>query len=380
MSAFTRPVMLLLTGLLLFTISMSVLNTLVPLWLMREELSTLQIGAVSSSYFLGNLIGTLVAGQVITRIGFNRGYFFACFVFIATTLSLGLSIGFVSWTVWRLFAGIACAVIWVIVESALLRSGSLSNRGLLLAAYMVIYYLGTVIGQILLNISPTLRSDIIPWTTALLLIALLPLLFTKFTKPNKVRNRRSLLKMFTLKSARLGISGCIISGIILGILYGLLPLYLARKGLSDGNVAYWMALLVACGILGQFPIGKLAEKYGRLTILKIQTLMIVVACVIALFEPTMIAPVLMILGCFGFTLYPLAMAWACEKVNSDEVVAMNQTLLLSYTLGSLAGPALTAMLMQNVSDQCLFIMIACAAMLYLTQLFYRTNHQQPLPI
>ncbi len=34
---------------------------------------------------------------------------------------------------------------------------------------------------------------------------------------------------------------------------------------------------------------------------------------------------------------------------------MNQALLMSYTIGSLLGPTLTAMLMQNFSDNLLFI-------------------------
>ncbi len=70
------------------------------------------------------------------------------------------------------------------------------------------------------------------------------------------------------------------------------------------------------------------------------------------------APALFVLGASGFTLYPVAMAWACEKVEHHQLVAMNQALLMSYTIGSLLGPTLTAMLMQNFSDNLLFIMIA----------------------
>jgi UMF2 family putative MFS family transporter len=62
------------------------------------------------------------------------------------------------------------------------------------------------------------------------------------------------------------------------------------------------------------------------------------------------APALFVLGASGFTLYPVAMAWACEKVERHQLVAMNQALLMSYTVGSLLGPTLTAMLMQNFSD------------------------------
>ena len=47
-----------------------------------------------------------------------------------------------------------------------------------------------------------------------------------------------------------------------------------------------------------------------------------------------------------------------ERVGHHQLVAMNQALLLSYTIGSLLGPAFTAMLMQIILDNLLFIMIA----------------------
>ncbi|STI18718.1 major facilitator superfamily protein [Escherichia coli] len=43
-------------------------------------MSTWQVGVVSSSYFTGNLVGTLLTGYVIKRIGFNRSYYLASFI------------------------------------------------------------------------------------------------------------------------------------------------------------------------------------------------------------------------------------------------------------------------------------------------------------
>ena len=146
MSAYSRPVLLLLCGLLLLTVSVAVLNTLVPLWLTHEALPTWQIGLVSSAYFCGNLVGTLIAGAVIKRYGFNRSYYFSCLVFALATAGMAYSINFWAWLGCRYIAGIGCALIWVVVESALLRSGTVQNRGQLLAAYMMTYYLATVSG------------------------------------------------------------------------------------------------------------------------------------------------------------------------------------------------------------------------------------------
>jgi UMF2 family putative MFS family transporter len=54
---------------------------------------------------------------------------------------------------------------------------------------------------------------------------------------------------------------------------------------------------------------------------------------------------------------------------------MNQALLLSYTVGSLLGPAMTSMLMQNYSDPVLFMMIAAVAFVYLVMLLRKSDKQ-----
>jgi UMF2 family putative MFS family transporter len=375
MSAYSRPVLLLLCGLLLFTVSIAVLNTLVPLWLTHEALPTWQVGLVSSSYFSGNLVGTLIAGGLIRRYGFNKSYYLSCILFALATAGLAVSVNFWAWLCWRFMAGVGCALIWVVVESALLRSGTARNRGQLLAAYMMVYYLGTVMGQLLLGMASTALLSVIPWVTSLVVIAILPLLFTRIANQDLDQPRTTVWPMLKRRSARLGISGCIISGIVLGSLYGLMPLYLSHQGMSDGNVGYWMALLVSSGIIGQWPVGRMADRYGRLLVLRIQVFVVILGCIAMLGNYAM-APALFILGCAGFTLYPVAMSWACEKVSPDELVAMNQALLLSYTLGSLAGPTMTAMLMQSYSDRLLFVMIAAVALIYLVMLLRKPDHHK----
>lgn len=364
MSTYTQPVMLLLSGLLLLTLAIAVLNTLVPLWLAQEHMSTWQVGVVSSSYFTGNLVGTLLTGYVIKRIGFNRSYYLASFIFAAGCAGLGLMIGFWSWLAWRFVAGVGCAMIWVVVESALMCSGTSRNRGRLLAAYMMVYYVGTFLGQLLVSKVSTELMSVLPWVTGLTLAGILPLLFTRvLNQQAENHDSTSITSMLKLRQARLGVNGCIISGIVLGSLYGLMPLYLNHKGVSNASIGFWMAVLVSAGILGQWPIGRLADKFGRLLVLRVQVFVVILGSIAMLSQAAM-APALFILGAAGFTLYP---------------VAMNQALLLSYTVGSLLGPSFTAMLMQNFSDNLLFIMIASVSFIYLLMLLRNAGHT-PKPV
>ncbi|WP_440892128.1 MFS transporter [Aeromonas dhakensis] len=368
MTIYTRPVLLLLCGLLLLTLSIAVLNTLVPLWLAHEQLPTWQVGMVGSSYFSGNLLGTLLAGTLIRRCGFNRSYYLASALFAAGCVGLGITLDFWSWLGWRFIAGIGCAMIWVVVESALMCSGNAHNRGRLLAAYMMVYYLGSVLGQLLVSKLPTGLMEVLPWASGLILAAILPLLFIRIvSERSEAQGSTRVWSMLRLRQARLGVDGCIISGIVLGSLYGLMPLYLNHQGVSDAGIGYWMAVMVSAGILGQWPVGRLADRFGRLPVLRVQVLVVILGCG-AMLGGVAMGPALFILGAAGFTLYPVAMAWACEKVEHHQLVAMNQALLLSYTIGSLLGPAYTALLMQHLSDNLLFIMIAGVSCVYLLML------------
>ncbi|MFQ2100931.1 MFS transporter [Aeromonas sanarellii] len=379
MTTYSRPVLLLLCGLLLLTLAIAVLNTLVPLWLAHAHLPTWQVGMVGSAYFTGNLLGTLLAGTLIAHCGFNRSYYLASAIFAAGCVGLGLTLGFWSWLAWRFIAGIGCAMIWVVVESALMCSGNARNRGRLLAAYMMVYYVGTVLGQLLVSKVPTALMAVLPWVTALVLAAILPLLFTRIVNaPGGHQATPQVWPMLRLRQARLGVSGCIISGIVLGSLYGLMPLYLNHRGVSDAGIGFWMAVLVSAGILGQWPAGRLADRFGRRQVLLVQVLVVILGSVAMLGSAAM-GPTLFILGAAGFTLYPVAMAWACEQVEQHQLVAMNQALLLSYTIGSLLGPTLTALLMQHCSDQLLFMVIAGVSLVYLLMLL-RKMGEHPTPM
>ncbi|EBZ6681652.1 MFS transporter, partial [Salmonella enterica subsp. enterica serovar Mbandaka] len=284
-----------------------------------------------------------------------------------------------SWMSWRFIAGIGCAMIWVVVESALMCSGTSHNRGRLLAAYMMVYYMGTFLGQLLVSKVSGELLHVLPWVTGMILAGILPLLFTRIVnQQTQTRHSSSISAMLKLRQARLGVNGCIISGIVLGSLYGLMPLYLNHQGMANASIGFWMAVLVSAGILGQWPMGRLADKFGRLLVLRVQVFVVILGSIAMLTQAAM-APALFILGAAGFTLYPVAMAWACEKVEHHQLVAMNQALLLSYTVGSLLGPSFAAMLMQNYSDNLLFIMIASVSFIYLLMLL-RNAGQTPNPV
>ncbi len=92
--------------------------------------------------------------------------------------------------------------------------------------------------------------SVLPWVTGLTLAGILPLLFTRvLNQQAENHDSTSITAMLKLRQARLGVNGCIISGIVLDSRYGLMPLYLNHKGVSNASIGFWMAVLVSAGIL-----------------------------------------------------------------------------------------------------------------------------------
>ncbi|WP_294832932.1 MFS transporter [uncultured Gilliamella sp.] len=358
---------ILLTSLLFVTIALSALNTQVPLWLVREDFSLGQIGLVGSSYFTGNLVGTIMANWFISRFNARYTYTYSCLIFAVATIGLSFSMDFYSWAIWRFFIGIACAVTWVVIESCILVTGSVRTRGKMLAIYLTTYYLGTVLGQALLQYFP---QDVLYFGLVIALLmglAILFILLTHYKLPKRKQNSFNIIPMILYKPSRLGLIGCMIAGMLIGSLYSLMPAYYSHLGYSDNQVANWMILLILSGVIAQMPANYCADKYGRRIVLLIESVLTVVACLMLVFNFYSVLAIIL-LGTTIYTIYPISMAWACSCVRKQEIVTMNQAMLLTNTIGSLIAPAIIAFIMDMTNNTYLFVSFAIISLYFVVLL------------
>ena len=119
MRTFTWPIALLLLGLLFQTVAFAVLNTVVPLWMEQADAAVWETGMVGS----------------LRRTGFNGSYRCACVLCAVSTLLLMAVSGVAAWSGLRFLTGASCALVWVVVESALLRAGTLKTRGVVSSVF-----------------------------------------------------------------------------------------------------------------------------------------------------------------------------------------------------------------------------------------------------
>ena len=253
------------------------------------------------------------------------------------------------------------AGVFIVIESWLLMQSGPAMRGAALSLYLAVFYAALSGGQFLLNLSDP--AGIAPFgiTAAFLALSTIPIALHKKAPPKNETEPVRLTFKQLVKLSPLGFLGGIISGMLLAAVYGLLPLYAKGLGMNISEIGAFMAVLIFGGFTLQWPFGRLADKGYRRTVLNIACFATaVMAIALALAPPIMwlIFTLAGIFGAFSFTLYPLSMAYACEKVKENEIVAVTGGFVLSYGIGAIVGPILAPLAMSLFGSAGLFYFLA----------------------
>lgn len=385
MLAFVPPTVLApLLSLLLFIIGHGLLSTLLTLRLSAEGVSAGWIGLVSTAYFAGLVLGSFVNARLIGRVGHIRAYAAYASLLAALALWHGLLVDPLAWSLLRLLGGFATGGLFVVIESWMLVSSSPATRGRLMALYMILLYGGLAGGQWLLRyIDPQALS---PFALVAISASLsvIPLALTRVGMPQTETYRP--LGFFTLwRLTPAGMGSSLASGLLLGALYGLLPLFFTRQGLPLEQVANQMALVILGGVCLQYPLGRLSDRVDRRRILALvggglAVLSLILLLLSQLVLPAVQAGLIFLFGGLAFSLYPISLSHACDELTPEQMLSANQGMLLSYSLGSTAGPLLASQSMARLGSSSLFGYFALCAGGLALYLVWRQKMRSAVPL
>ncbi|SQH12630.1 Uncharacterized MFS-type transporter ycaD [Providencia heimbachae] len=326
-------------GLTLFAIASGYLMSLIPLSMGSFNIDTGYAGWLASAYYIGLLIGSMLIEPVIAKIGHRLAFIGFLLMLSATVVVLPWTPTIEAWLPNRLIAGIAVAGIFVVVESWLLIGDNQKERAKRLSFYMTSLYGGTTLGQLAIGFIGT--QGIYPFVVVLglLLIAVLPPLLFREGQPESGTHQKLSLK----KIARLSkpaMIGCMVSGILMGTIYGLMPLSLKKDQFSIDQVGVLMASIILGGMIIQPIISKLSVIMSKTLLLAMVSLLGVFAMGIIYISSDYLVMIvaLALLGMSSFALYPIAITLACDNLDSSYIVAATQVMLFSYSVGSAMGP------------------------------------------
>ncbi len=346
-----------LLGLFIVSMGNGLMSSITTLRLDAAGASALQIGLVSSAYFIGLALGSFFNDRLILRIGHIRAY--SCFAsLIAVTVMLqGLGNDISAWFVLRLINGWACVGVYLVIESWLLLASDPKARGRVLAVYMIALYGSGMFGQAALGLVSGL-GDSAPFliTGMLASLSVMPVVMIPRVTP-LVERVEALSPRQLLRVTPTGVMGCFGSGVAIAAVYTLLPLYLQHRGMDLSQVGQMMACVILGAMVLQYPVGRWSDRQDRQWVL-----MVLSAACLALSLAIMTLPLsgwglggaLFLLGGGIFAIYPVAVSHSADRAPAGAVVPMIQGLLLINSIGSALSPMSVGQLMAKVGDNGLF--------------------------
>ncbi|WP_318509796.1 MFS transporter [Photobacterium leiognathi] len=360
----TNGVFVPVAGLTVFAIASGYLMSLIPLSLGNFNIDSSYASWLASIYYVGLLVGSMMIEPIIAKIGHRVAFITFLSLLAATVVVLPIFPNKEVWLFARLVAGMAVAGIFVVVESWLLIGDNQKERSKRLGFYMTSLYGGTTIGQLAVGVFGV--KGFIPFMVvmALLLIAILPPLLVKQGQPSNDAHQVLSFKQIT-RLSKPAIIGCMTSGVVMGSIYGLMPLALKQSSLSTNQVGVLMASIILGGMVIQPIISKISVKMSKTLLLALMSLVGVFAMGITHLSSdfTVLVTALALLGMSSFALYPIAITLACDNLDSSYIVAATQVMLFSYSIGSALGPigANTFMAQTNGLMDFFFIVLLATA-------------------
>ena len=328
-----------------------------------EEFGTGLLGMVVTGYFIGFLFGSVAVPRMVAHVGHVR--VFAALASLASTAAIVhlLFIDPWAWFAIRLLSGFSYAGLYVVAESWLNSAADNQNRGRLLSIYMIIVSGGIAGGQMLLNLSDPIGFELFVLASVLVSVALIPITLTIgrvpfFRNPEQfdiVKLFRQIVKLF--HASPLGVVGAFFVGIVHAGLFGMGPIYAAQVFPIDRTdlIAWFVAIFGLGGLVMQWPIGWLSDRFDRRKVIVGCALTAALAALIAgmiaegMFGGTSYIGLLItcfVMGGVSLPLYSLCGAHTNDHLTKRQMVGASAILVLVGGFGLVIGPYLSVGMMK----------------------------------
>jgi MFS family permease len=379
-----RSVASLLLGAGVLILGNGLVGIVLPVRMTLEHVPTQVSGLVMSCYYAGLVAGCLWGRGVISRVGHIRAFAAFAAAVAAATLIYALWFNPIAWAVLRIISGFCMAGLFATIESWLNLRSSKESRGKILSLYMVTSYLASTLGQLLVNVWSVRGLELFCLGDMLLSLSLVPVVLTRVSGPEIGRTAPlSLVKLYRISP--LGVVTSTGAGLVSGAFYGMGAVFAAGIGMPVFVISIFMGITLVGGLVMQWPIGWLSDKFDRRTVL---LWVLVVTATVCLLEFTLsrtayaTIALLSLSGLFGggaATIYPLAVAHAFDYVEREHMVAASAGMLLAWALGATAGPLLASQAMASGGDWTLFLYLAAVSGLLAAFVRYRMGRRSALP-
>lgn len=366
-----------LLSMTIYVIGHGLLTTLLTVRLNLAGTSPNVIGMVATAYFGGLVAGTYVNSRVISRVGHIRAYAAYASLLACITILYGFIESAGIWIILRFIGGFATGGLLVVIESWMLVNSRQEFRGRVMAVYMVLFYGAFAAGQLLLQVYPPEALESLALAAMAASLSVVPLALTRVEIPKlEAKGKPDIIAL--IRKTPAGTIGGFSAGMILGVIYGLLPLFFAETGYDLGQIANMMVVVILGGMTLQYPLGKLSDHMDRrIVLLLLFSATGLLSLAFIWLEATsnilLTAGLLFVSGGMFFSIYPISLSHACDELSQNEIIEANQGLIICYSIGAMTGPLIAPVFMTLRNSTGIFWYFVLLASLTSLFLLWRLN-------
>jgi MFS family permease len=373
----------LLLGVAILLTGQGLQGVLLPVRATLESFSTVAIGVIGATYFLGFTAGCWMGPDLIRRAGHVRVFAAMTALASAAPLLHGLWINLWSWGLLRVISGFCFAVLYVVIESWLNERATNENRGQIFSAYILINMTVLAVGQQILLLDDPQELNLFALASVLVSLAAVPVLMSRAASPHAGEDSPGVDFPALYAISPAGMLGSLTSGLTNGAFWALAAVFAAAQSGDVSLSAWFMTAVVLGGAAGQFPLGWLSDRIDRRYVLaSISVAAGAVGLLVHLIMPGMgKLPLLVagsIWGALAFPVYSISAAHANDRATPETYIMMSSGLLLMYGLGAVIGPIVASAFMAWLSERALFLFAALAHLSLATYVVLRSLRRDPV--
>ena len=367
----------LLIAVFLVQVSTGTLGPLDALSGLKIGFSRTQIGLLGSAHFLGFIVGCFISPMLVRRVGHARTFSFVTGLSIIAVLLHPLWENLYFWMLLRIFSGIAVAGASTVIESWLNAKLTNDNRSRYYSFYRMFDMSGALVAQALIATLPPAEFMAYSLVAIFLCLSFFPLALTKSvqpTLPDHVKWRPFL----ALQISPIAVAGVLIVGATGAAIRMVGPLFAFDSNLSSAQIGLFLALFILGGALAQLPVGYLADRFAKRTLMMALSLTTVLVSLIMQFDAVSslfgIYRYFILVFVFGLAtmpIYSLAATHANDLCQKQDMTDLSASLIFFFALGAIASPIISGTLIDWYGPNILFLYFAILHIVLFVFGFYR---------
>ena len=333
--------------------------TLIPIGLKARNASVESIGFTSAAFWVGMLVGLLLAGHLTRKFGYRLTLVFGICLSAMSFACMPL----MHWPLWFIPAaliGFGLGLRWIALETWLYNLVPTDARGRVVGIHESLLAFSAILGPLLIVSMDALKPGAFWLAAAVMMLALLlvPFAITVSTKQAESPAKQPFELSTTLKFW-LGF-GAIVAGLggyVEGSLMAFIPVYIADIGYTPSNAALLLTLFQTGAMCFQFPVGWLTDHHGLFKTTKLCAAIAILSLIFTIafgHQLSMLSIAAFIMGGSIASTLSLGIIWAIHNNVGDEITYKVRQVSIVYTTLSAAGPMVTGLIISRTSSVSLF--------------------------